>query len=173
MVRLGLPEEQAMTDSAEKVVAEWRDAMEGVTPGPWSFSGLKVFFRRVEAVIARCRFSEGYLPLLEEAAEKNAAWIARCSPSGISALLALIESQRATIERVERERDEALKLARHLRVAQIIYDDGPDESDKAQADLHMSAAILLAKRLVPWGDTRVSDAEAHAPRAHLTGGRDV
>lgn len=84
----------------------------------------------------------------------------------------------ATIERVERERDEAIKLARHLRVAQIIYDDGPDESDKAQADLHMSAAILLAKRLVPWGDTRVSDAEAHAiinaaPRAHLTGGRDV
>lgn len=89
-----------------------------------------------------------------------------------------IETQSATLERVERERDEALQLGRHLRVAQIIYDDGPDESDKAQADLHMSAAILLAKRLVPWGDTRVSDAEAHgvinaAPRSHLTGGRDV
>lgn len=73
---------------------------------------------------------------------------------------------------------DAMQMARHLRVAQIIYDDGPDESDKAQADLHMSAAILLAKRLVPWGDTRVSDAEAHAvinaaPRAHLTGGRNV
>ena len=73
---------------------------------------------------------------------------------------------------------DAMRLARHLRVAQVIYDDGPDESDKAQADLHMSAAILLAKRIVPYGDTRVSDADAHdvinsAPRAHLTGGRNV
>lgn len=72
----------------------------------------------------------------------------------------------------------AMQLARHLRVAQIIYDDGPDESGKAQADLHMSAAILLAKRIVPFGDTRVSDADAHAvinsaPKAHLTGGRNV
>lgn len=72
----------------------------------------------------------------------------------------------------------AMQAMRHLRVAQVIYDDSPDDSDKAQADLHMSAAILLAKRLVPYGDTRVSDAEAHevinsAPRAHLTGGRNV
>ena len=70
----------------------------------------------------------------------------------------------------------AMQAVRHLRVAQVIYDDGPDESDKAQADLHMSAAILLAKRLVPYGDTRVSDADAHAvinsaPKSHLTGGR--
>ena len=83
----------------------------------------------------------------------------------VKAILALVPSS-------------AMQAARHLRVAQIIYDDGPDESDKHQADLHMSAAILLAKRLVPWGDTRVSDAEAHevinsAPRADLTGGRNV
>lgn len=72
----------------------------------------------------------------------------------------------------------AIQTARHLRVAQIIYDDGPDESDKHQADLHMSAAILLAKGLVPWGETVVTDADAHrvinaAPASLKTGGRDV
>lgn len=72
----------------------------------------------------------------------------------------------------------AMQAARHLRVAQIIWDDGPDESDKAQADLHMSAAVLLAKAIVPWGETVVTDADAHrvineAPASLKTGGRDV
>lgn len=71
-----------------------------------------------------------------------------------------------------------LQCARHLRVFQIIYDDGPDESDKHQADLHLSAAILLVKALVPWGQTVVTDADAHrvinlAPDSYKTGGREV
>jgi hypothetical protein len=83
MVRLGLPEEQAMTVSpipteAEKVVAELRDVLTD-----WDGADLP------DAELPRVDVLCGTL--------RRAA--------------ALIEAQRATIERVERERDEAKALA--------------------------------------------------------------
>lgn len=56
--------------------------------------------------------------------------------------------------------DKLLQLARHLRMVQIIWDDGPDDSDRAQADLHLTAAVLLSKQLVPYGQVVVTDADA-------------
>ncbi|AZO77450.1 MULTISPECIES: hypothetical protein [unclassified Bosea (in: a-proteobacteria)] len=108
----------ATPTEAEKVVAEWREAMEGVTPGPWRPSrfGFQVVSDYPEpawqsvvelTTIARSEPNAEREMLTQQAI---ANWIARCSPSGVSGLLALIESQRATIERVERERDEARRL---------------------------------------------------------------
>lgn len=99
------------TDSAEKVVAEWRAAMEGVTPGPWRPSryGFQVVSDYPEpawqsvvelTTIAR---SEPNVEREMLAQKTVANWLARCSPSGISGLLDLLESQRATIERQDDE----------------------------------------------------------------------
>lgn len=84
-----------MTTPTENVVAEWRAAMEGVTPGPWEQN------RRFEVgrVISSDDQSDGmtdvFVDVFGNGKKEDAAWIARCSPSGISALLALIESPRS------------------------------------------------------------------------------
>jgi hypothetical protein len=102
----------------EKLVAEWRVAMEGVTAGEWgvlhhppddyySF-GHAFEVRQVDTAppdkhhwpVRVCTSPSG---VSRPQPNRDGDWIARCSPSGISGLLALIESQRATIERVERE----------------------------------------------------------------------
>jgi hypothetical protein len=132
--------EPTPTDSAEKVVAEWRAAMEGVTPGPWSASGrfvsaiggVDTCAGAVHGTIIACEETwqsdgEGREWSTSGSADRNAAWVARCTPDNIAALLTVIEqtreraaqwagdfgrkcyeveSQRATIERVERERDD-------------------------------------------------------------------
>lgn len=90
------------TDSAENVVAEWRAAMEGVTPGPWSANSTEppgdwcVHAKGVPWQLAYLAWSS----MVDWPLERNAAWIARCSPSGISGLLDLIESQRAELARL-------------------------------------------------------------------------
>lgn len=81
--------------SDAEMVAEWRAAMEGVTPGPW-----RVDHNHIHYVV--CDHAPMVISFNRQA-PTDSAWVARCSPSGISDLLALIESQRATIERVERE----------------------------------------------------------------------
>jgi len=98
------------------LVADWRKAMEGVTPGPWHVDD-----NHDGEVIGRpgwpCRRSgadgEWRVAIADEMdgnkveEEANAAWIARCSPAGIAPLLALIEQQAAadglTIERLSAE----------------------------------------------------------------------
>lgn len=95
-----------MSNSTEaEVVAEWRAAMEGVPAGPW-----KWYPWHVEEGPPTVYVKEGWL-LCAVPSDDHAKWVARCSPAGISGLLALIESQRATIERVEQERDEATERA--------------------------------------------------------------
>lgn len=98
---------------SEGVVAEWRAAMEGVTPGPWVYinpvefdgddeneSGGFIHPGGVEGDDGNpvCAFGDpsGSGTMFENAADHH--WLTRCSPSGISGLLALIESLRATIE---------------------------------------------------------------------------
>ena len=131
-----------MTAEEEKVVAEWRAAMEGVPGGPWidglmgeSQSDGEVYYVRSSACSPLEIMTEG--PDIGIACDKAvAAYIRRCSPSGISALLALIESQRATIERVERERDEArASISEHIdlgrKVAASLQGQLTAESERA------------------------------------------
>jgi hypothetical protein len=111
----------------EKLVAEWRAAMEGVTPGPWyseaiategaygsgedTTEGFDSYVVRTEAqkhygedaVICDAlnsgtaevheEFDEEGTHAWDEPGRCNMAWIARCSPSGIASLLAIIERQ--------------------------------------------------------------------------------
>lgn len=137
------------TDSAEKVVAEWRAAMEGVTPGPWRPSryGFQVVSDYPEpawqsvvelTTIAR---SEPNVEREMLAQKTIANWLARCSPSGISGLLALIESQRATIERVERERDVARHTAKNWEGLWEIRRDGELAAEARVTALEAEKAV--------------------------------
>lgn len=90
-------------ESAEKVVAEWRAAMEEVPDG--EIDRAFIVDGHGEAIQGEAVL---YLPDDNEAefrgshAEVISAWIARCSPSGISGLLALIEQQAAELAEVRR-----------------------------------------------------------------------
>lgn len=105
-----------MSNSTEaEVVAEWRAAIEGADEGPWEVreygDGDSLVIHSGDDWRICFMATPGSSPGAMRKIESNARFIARCSPSGISGLLALIESQRATIERVERERDEARSYA--------------------------------------------------------------
>lgn len=128
---------------AEKLVAEWRAAMEGVTPGPWRPSryGFQVVSDYPEpawqsvvelTTIARSEPNVEREMLTQKAI---ASWLARCSPSGISGLLALIESQRATIERVERERDDLQERFDQLHAVKDIQAEKRHEAEARVTDL--------------------------------------
>lgn len=133
------------TTPTENVVAEWRAAMEGVTPGPWLWRGKDGGLYQE----GQDPYAYGNAVLVPDyehdsgidtkISEPDAAWIARCSPSGISGLLALIESQRAEIERVEREsaaKDEQIKqLNAMCRAAEL-----KGEPDRSTARDRMRAA---------------------------------
>jgi hypothetical protein len=83
-----------------EVVAEWRAAMEGVPPEEWSASEQKGPPRRC-FVAQVFQGAEGRSIACLDAtpdeaeASRTAAWLARCSPSGIASLLAIIERQGA------------------------------------------------------------------------------
>jgi hypothetical protein len=92
------------TNSAEKVVAEWRDAMEGVPDGEIERAFIVDGYGEAiqgEAVL--------YLPDDNEAefrgahAEVISAWFERCSPSGISGLLDRLTAAEARVTALEAE----------------------------------------------------------------------
>jgi hypothetical protein len=92
------------TNSAEKVVAEWRDAMEGVPDGEIERAFIVDGYGEAiqgEAVL--------YLPDDNEAefrgahAEVISAWFERCSPSGISGLLDRLTAAEARVTALERD----------------------------------------------------------------------
>lgn len=83
-----------------QLIAEWRKAMKGVTPGEWL---------QVENVVGSKKHGTiAYSPVryssdpnythTEASAKTDAAWIARCSPVGIASLLTTIEDQAREIE---------------------------------------------------------------------------
>lgn len=85
--------------SDRSVVDEWRRAMEGVTPGQWLWRGKdgglyqegKDGYAYSQAVLVPVyEYDSG---VDTKVSDTDAAWIARCSPAGISALLDLIEAQ--------------------------------------------------------------------------------
>lgn len=123
------PTARESNSTEAEVVAEWRAAMEGVPDGPW-----KWYPWHVEEGPPTVYVKEGWL-LCAVPSDDHAKWVARCSPAGISGLLALIESQRATIERVERERDEAKAVA-YERAAEMVR--------KAPAISHKGEMLSLA-----------------------------
>lgn len=107
-----------MTDHSE-LIADWREAMEGVSAGPWrhyrnklrpQFGGIinEVQCRSKTPVVAWPGFEDGKRKEPKHAL--NAAWIARCSPAGIATLLDALSSQSLSLsearEEIERLRKE-------------------------------------------------------------------
>ena len=103
------------------LVADWRKAMEGVTPGPW-------FMKDFDTELS-VSTTDGSAPLIADLIEQGDAqepghwgseyqigqWIARCSPAGIAPLLAFIEQQAA--ELAEARADLAAQIAGHRHSA--------------------------------------------------------
>lgn len=85
-------------DIAEMDLAEWRRAMEGVTPGPWCLDGHNL------SAVLHCVTPKGHpdakhltgdyvtVARCENTWRADASWIVRCSPAGISALLDALEA---------------------------------------------------------------------------------
>lgn len=108
--------------SAEKVVAEWTAAMEGVPAGPWKW------YRTGRVGPLSLDEPDGSAVLIAEEYAGSCwidiglpaeAWLARCSPSGIRSLLDLIAQQAARLEEkdalIERLRLEAQTHAGEAR----------------------------------------------------------
>lgn len=135
------------TDSAEKVVAEWRAAMEGVTPGPWKWwtscswrrlsSAARGYDRDGGVICPIVSRSDGHPDLI--VSDEDMAFIARCSPSGISGLLALIE-------RVERERDDEKERA-DMHARQMINQNRRIEAAEARVTALEAEKAGLVKAL--------------------------
>lgn len=101
---------------AKELVEAWREAMEGVTPGPWKWwtscswrrlsSAVRGFDRDGGVICPTVSRSDRHPDLI--VSDDDMEWIARCSPVGVSALLALIEAQAADLARVKRKCGEEL-----------------------------------------------------------------
>ncbi|KRE08143.1 hypothetical protein ASE61_00565 [Bosea sp. Root670] len=94
------------------LVSGWRKAMEGVSAGPWRHYRNKLrpqFGGIINEVQCRSKTPVVAWPGFEDSKRKepkhaiNAAWIARCSPSGISALLDALLAQVAELAEARRE----------------------------------------------------------------------
>lgn len=106
-------------------IAELREGLEGVTPGPWQTGRLGdidlshvVDFGappRAPFMIMRPASAYGVCHADDSSSPKNAAHVARCSPDFISALLARLDAQ-----------ESALREAREIVSATLAAnDDGP------------------------------------------------
>lgn len=125
------------------LVADWRKAMEGVTPGPWQ-KGTK---RTLGYVCESNDQSDGMLiPIADvygENPDADLAWIARCSPTGIDDLLALIEQQAAELAEA-RAGNERLEARRFSEVAtwQGKYSHAKSERDELLREKERLEAAL-------------------------------
>lgn len=90
---------------AAGLIAEWREKMEGVTPGPWTAnqSTSRKYLDSVDFSYQSGAVGSVALVGASELEEQNAnsAWIAHCSPDNIEKLLALITAQSARIGELE------------------------------------------------------------------------
>lgn len=156
------------------LVSEWRDAMSGVTPGPWysesvategsygsgedTTEGFDSYVVRTEtqksygedAVICDAlnsgtaevheEFDEDGTHAWDEPGRRNMEWIARCSPSGISAILdALTEATR--------QRDEALAARKASEEALATISYHYDNQDMSHVDFRVMAATKARSAL--------------------------
>lgn len=102
------------------LVADWRKAMEGVTPGEWqSIEALPRSVYTSEDPDVRMIARTDVLGSPTSEANATAAWIARCSPAGISDLLALIEQQAAELAEARAE-VARLECEHHRRGVSIV-----------------------------------------------------
>jgi len=111
---------EAQAGAPADVGAEWRKAMEGVTPGPWNPSRFGMQVLTGDSWSTVCTFhnnngkdgkwndhrlaswEDGRGATLETS---NADWVARCSPAGISGLLDTLQAAEARALAAEAEAD--------------------------------------------------------------------
>lgn len=108
----------SVPEDVSGLVEEWRKAAEDVTPGPWMSEtehseNVEDDDRQQEVYVCSkdtvCDYTvlstmgrTESVPL--ERKQANAAWIARCSPTGIGTLLDALATMAAELEAVKRER---------------------------------------------------------------------
>lgn len=170
------------------LVSSWREAMDGVTPGPWysesvetegsygsgedTSEGFDSYVVRTEAqkhygedaVVCDAlnsgtaevheEFDEDGTHAWDEPGRRNMDWIARCSPSGISALLAALESTSRALSEKEGELAEANKWSERqgaelselsAAIGPVRFMDPPDGGDVSLAEqVRRMAAALKA-----------------------------
>ena len=83
-----------MNTPTENVVAEWRAAMEGVTPGPWTW-GARYVAKPIKEGVAYQHIAQSPSAEVEPDGgqwDRDAAHIARCSPNNIAKLLDHIDA---------------------------------------------------------------------------------
>lgn len=140
------------------LVSSWREAMEGVTPGPWQKDDCCQDTVLVETEhgydeVARVCFVNRHDRRKENDAEEraNRDWISRCSPSGISALIDALESTSRALSEKEAELAEARAEARgwqnaaHLSACEAgsgLLEEATRQRDEALAALEMAKRVL-------------------------------
>jgi len=128
------------TASDAELVAEWRAAMEGVTPGEWfdvnprARPGVIVGDLRIQneagRYVATVRRGAARTVPVEEC-DANAFWLSRCSPSGIASLLDRFDKLSAEVAAKDAE-TEAVSAAMGNSVR---FMDPPDGGDPTQAEM--------------------------------------
>lgn len=118
--------------SEDAVLAEWRAAMEGVTPGPWNPSRFGMQVLTGDSWSTVCTFhnnngkdgkwNDHRLAAWEDGRgadleTSNADWVARCSPARVGSLLALIDDLRARLAAAEGALAKIEKVKQYIAVS--------------------------------------------------------
>ncbi len=162
------------------LVADWRKAMEGVPAGEWQFTETlprSVYTSEGPDVRMIARTDVVGSPTSE--ANAVAAWIARCSPAGIAALLALIEQQAAELAEARAERNGAhragMRLGAQRNAAEAERDSWRCVAERLETEKQALAAeraeLLREKERLGagWRAESAGDEEVEALRRGLVG----
>ena len=159
--------------SEAAVLAEWRAAMEGVTPGEWSHRPDMDCEHYRGLVLGGDGQDFGLVA--EVTTPDDAGWVARCSPAGVGSLLALIDDLRARLAAAEgheaslekrrdyyRERMEAAEALATTATARVAELEGAlkpfaREADEWHEDVPDDYRILCAE---PGAETANHGAES-------------
>jgi hypothetical protein len=135
------------------LLSEWRKAMDGVTPGPWNPSrfGMQVLTGDSWATVCTFhdknggdgKWNDHRLASWEDGRgasleTSNADWVARCSPSGISALL-------DALSEATRQRDEALAALKGAREALEPFSEVAETEEEVGRDDPDDDRILIVQ----------------------------